>query len=150
MTGILSIFLGFVWYNSYISNHKELLFSNNYDLVSSKKIEIPDGASIRLTSSYTGHTSTEDKEFVLTKNTKKKKLEEFLGGTQKNIYLSVKDGTSVIYSYNFGVCDEGSSEKILKAYNILTDNKSIESNTYRYKIFKIFYYDKEVIEDVSE
>lgn len=146
--GVAVIFLWFVAYDSATATHEHLKFSDDYSLVSTSTIDIPNGASIYLSSGYTSYITSTDNIFVLTENTTIESLEEFLGSTKKNVYFCVKEGTEVVFNYNFGLCDFTDASNILESYNNILEDDGVVSSVYRYTIFKIFYYDKEVVSNV--
>lgn len=150
LLGVLLIFAFFILYDSYTAENGDLKFFNNPTKLSSSVTKIPKGSSIYLSSGFTAYATTSDNTFVLTENIKVDDLKEFLGSTKKNVYFCIKEGSKILFSYNFGICGSSDADKIMKTYKKVERDNSIKKVTYRYYAFDFIYYDKEVVANVCK
>ena len=150
VVGVLLLATVLLWYDSYVSDYEDLKFFSNPVKLSSSVIKMPKGSSVYLSSGFTAYATTSDNTFVLTENIKVDDLKEFLGSTKKNVYFCIKEGSKVLFSYNFGICGSSDADKIMKTYNQVVKDNGIKKVTYRYYAFNYIYYDKEVVSNVCE
>lgn len=81
---------------------------------------------------HSGVTAMIDSEYVITDSIQKEDIENWLLNQHKNVYIYIKKGDNINYSYNLGIVDkkniESQSNFILDTYNKWVEGQGIPTS----------------------
>ena len=81
---------------------------------------------------HSGVTAMIDSEYVVTDSIKQEEIEEWLQNQHKNVYIYIKQGDTINYSYSLGVVDKNAlseqSNLIMEIYTKWRDKKGLPSS----------------------